>query len=146
MQRSDAMRALTIAAACLGLFAAPSYAAVSITVPHPMPMPMPGGGHGGHGGGYGGHGQGGYGHGGHGHHGGKGGVFYDPFPPSVLWTLPPPTPPAEENANWPSLPPAPVCPAYWQPPPAPNPGPRIIYIGEQPKTHGPKVKVIYGTE
>jgi hypothetical protein len=127
------MKALAIAVACLGVFAVPSYAAVAASVPHPMPMP--GGGHAGHGG----HG------GGHGHHGGKGAVFFDPFPPQVIWTLPPP-PSLDQNASAPLpayLPPAPICPAYL-PPPEPHTGPRIIYIGAQPKVSGPKV--IYGTD
>jgi hypothetical protein len=38
------------------------------------------------------------------------------------------------------LPAAPYCP----PPPRPNPGPHIIYIGHRPVIHGPQV--IYGTD
>jgi len=115
------MKALAILAACL-CFAVPAQAFVHAGGPHGMgPHSGPGRGH--HRG-FGGIGLGGWGVGAY---------------PEVA---------APDEAAAPSeppiiaLPPAPFCPTAAPPPP--KPGPHIIYIGNAPTIHGPKV--IYGSQ
>ncbi len=121
------MKALAASLVCLLAFNAPSQAFF----------------HGGGGGG-GSHPAPHPGHGGDHHHGGR---FYDPFAPQVLDSYTDPNPPAAEPADDQppiiELPPAPLCPAA-APVPAGPVGPHIIYIGQKPVIHGPKV--IYGVQ
>jgi hypothetical protein len=141
------MKALAIIAACL-VAASPAFA-VPGAASHAGPAPHPGPSHG--------HGpgmmSGKHGHNGHGHDGyGGGNVFFDPFGPQVLSTFPAYTDVQPAVADLPPpvvlpapdfVPPAPYCPPL-EPARLRHTGPRIIYIGHQPKVSGPTV--IYGTD
>ena len=120
------MKALAVSAFCLFVFAAPAVA-FAPGGPHPVPpgphpAPHPPGPN-------------------HGRHGGRN-VFFDPFGPEAITTIPAPEAAAAE-APVVELPPPPLC---GFPPPRPHrpTGPHIIYIGRQPTIEGPTV--IYGTD